>query len=228
MNNQKFYEKDWFIWITLIFVAPLGIFLMWQEEKYKKETRIALTVIFTILFAILVYQITSKATIVKVTQQQKVSVAQPKETKKYQNKQEVKKTLVSTNVTKEASQSNATNNQVKEYFQAVGTKTPQLGDDIAQASTALSQQDYDTMQTYCNNIVKDCNDIESLKAPTQYQDLDKQLKQACELYKNTYGNLYNKIQQNDSIWINQQTSNIDTANGIIKNITQELNSMEGK
>lgn len=227
MDKQKFYEKDWFIWITLIFVAPLGIFLMWQQDKYKKETRIALTVIFTILFAIVVYQITSKATIVKVTQQQKVSIGQPSETKKYQNKQEVKKTLVSTKVTKESSQ-NSIDNEAKNYFQTVGTKTPQLGDDIAQASTALLQQDYDTMQTYCNNIVKDCNDIESLKAPTQYQDLDNQLKQACELYKNTYSNLYSKIQQNDSDWINQQTSNIDTANGIIKNITQELNSMEGK
>ena len=223
---MKFYEKDWFIWIALVFVAPLGIFLMWQQEKYKKETRTALTVIFTILFAILVYQITSKATVVKVTQQQKVSIGAPQGTKKYQNKQEVKETLVSAKVAKESNQNN--NNEAKEYFQAVGIETSQLGDDIAQASTTLSQQDYSTMQTYCNKIVSDCNNIESLKAPEKCKSIDSQLKQACELYKSTYGNLYDKIQQNDSDWINQQTSNIDSANSIIKNITQELNSMEGK
>lgn len=50
--NQKFYEKDWFLWVSLIFFAPVGIFLLWKNKKFNKNVTIALTAIFSIWFII--------------------------------------------------------------------------------------------------------------------------------------------------------------------------------
>ena len=35
--NQKFYEKDWFLWASLILFAPVGIFLLWKNKKFNKN-----------------------------------------------------------------------------------------------------------------------------------------------------------------------------------------------
>jgi len=50
--NQKFYEKDWFLWVCLIFIAPVGIFLLWKNGKFNKKIRIALTAVFCIWFIV--------------------------------------------------------------------------------------------------------------------------------------------------------------------------------
>ena len=50
-ESSKFYTKTWFMWIMLIFFAPVGIFLMWKfHPEMKKNTKIILTVVFAILF----------------------------------------------------------------------------------------------------------------------------------------------------------------------------------
>ena len=37
-EKPKFYTQDWFMWIMLIFFAPVGIFLMWKfNDKMKKN-----------------------------------------------------------------------------------------------------------------------------------------------------------------------------------------------
>jgi len=52
-EDKKIYEKDWFMWLTLIFIAPLGIFLMWKyNTKMKKNTKIVLSIVFGLLFII--------------------------------------------------------------------------------------------------------------------------------------------------------------------------------
>ncbi len=50
-ESSKFYTKAWFMWVMLIFFAPVGIFLMWKfHPEMKKNTKIILTVVFAILF----------------------------------------------------------------------------------------------------------------------------------------------------------------------------------
>ena len=50
-ESSKFYTKAWFMWVMLIFFAPVGIFLMWKfHSEMKKNTKIILTVVFAILF----------------------------------------------------------------------------------------------------------------------------------------------------------------------------------
>ncbi len=50
-EKPKFYAQDWFMWIMLIFFAPVGIFLMWKfNDKMKKNTKIILSIVFAIFF----------------------------------------------------------------------------------------------------------------------------------------------------------------------------------
>jgi flagellar motor protein MotB len=47
---MKFYEKAWFMWLTLILFAPVGIFLLWKYSRINKPAKIALSVIFGLFF----------------------------------------------------------------------------------------------------------------------------------------------------------------------------------
>jgi len=51
---MKFYHKNWFIWLSLILFAPLGIILLWSQKKYKIVPRTILSALFLILFLIIV------------------------------------------------------------------------------------------------------------------------------------------------------------------------------
>lgn len=55
MNNQlekKFYEKIWFMWVSLFLFAPLGIFLMWKHKRFSQKWRNIITFIFAGWFLI--------------------------------------------------------------------------------------------------------------------------------------------------------------------------------
>lgn len=49
-DNEKFYNRDWFLWLTLIFFAPVGIFLLWKRRRFNTFARVALTAFFGIIF----------------------------------------------------------------------------------------------------------------------------------------------------------------------------------
>ena len=51
-NKKKFYNSNWFMWIMLIFFAPIGIVLLWSRKdvRFSKKTKGILSVVFTILF----------------------------------------------------------------------------------------------------------------------------------------------------------------------------------
>jgi len=46
MNEKKFYQKVWFMWICLIFYAPVGIFLLWKYHGYNKKLKVISSVVF--------------------------------------------------------------------------------------------------------------------------------------------------------------------------------------
>lgn len=52
-TNAKWYEQTWFIVILLIFVSPLGLFLIWRSAKFSFHIKVFVTVVLgaTILFA---------------------------------------------------------------------------------------------------------------------------------------------------------------------------------
>lgn len=54
-EKKKFFEKKWFMWLTLFVFPPLGIGVIWTINKnMKKLLKIILTVVFVFWFAILV------------------------------------------------------------------------------------------------------------------------------------------------------------------------------
>ena len=54
-KSTDFYKKEWFMWLMLFIFAPVGIFLMFKfNEKLSKKIKIILSIIFGILFIIIV------------------------------------------------------------------------------------------------------------------------------------------------------------------------------
>ena len=51
-NKKKFYNSNWFMWLMLIFFAPIGIVLLWSRKdvRFSNKTKGILSVVFTILF----------------------------------------------------------------------------------------------------------------------------------------------------------------------------------
>lgn len=47
---MRLYKQDWFIWLSLVLLPPLGIILLWVQKKYRPVTRIILTAISAIIF----------------------------------------------------------------------------------------------------------------------------------------------------------------------------------
>ena len=50
MTETKFYKRTWFIVLMLLFVPPVGIFLMWKFTRWNQVLKVILSVVFGILF----------------------------------------------------------------------------------------------------------------------------------------------------------------------------------
>lgn len=48
MPKKRFYQKTWFIVVCIIFIWPLGLFLMWKYASWNKIVKIIITAIFAI------------------------------------------------------------------------------------------------------------------------------------------------------------------------------------
>jgi hypothetical protein len=48
--NKKIYQKSWFMWLMLIFVTPVGVFLLWKNSGFSSKAKMALSVAFSIWF----------------------------------------------------------------------------------------------------------------------------------------------------------------------------------
>lgn len=52
-ETQQILTQKWLMWIMLVFFPPVGIFFMWKYHlEMKKNTKIILTIVFTIIFII--------------------------------------------------------------------------------------------------------------------------------------------------------------------------------
>ncbi len=50
--KEKFYNKNWFMWVMLCTITPVGIYLLWKRDKFNKAVRIGLSVFFGLAFLI--------------------------------------------------------------------------------------------------------------------------------------------------------------------------------
>lgn len=49
MEEEKIYNKEWFMWVMLALVTPVGIYIMWKENRLKITTRIISTFLFCMI-----------------------------------------------------------------------------------------------------------------------------------------------------------------------------------
>jgi hypothetical protein len=49
-NKIRFYNKEWFMWLTLVFIAPIGIFLLWKNGKVNPKIKPVLSIVSICLF----------------------------------------------------------------------------------------------------------------------------------------------------------------------------------
>jgi flagellar biosynthesis GTPase FlhF len=49
-NKIEFYKESWFMWVSLVLFAPLGIFLMWKYGQLKENVKIVLSIVFAVMF----------------------------------------------------------------------------------------------------------------------------------------------------------------------------------
>ena len=49
-QHRRFYQSNWFIILMLIFVFPLGLFLMWRYASWKRVWKISATVLIALIF----------------------------------------------------------------------------------------------------------------------------------------------------------------------------------
>lgn len=52
MENNKFYNQSWFLWIMLIFIAPIGIALLWFNDSHKNKFNIKTKKMLSIIFGL--------------------------------------------------------------------------------------------------------------------------------------------------------------------------------
>jgi hypothetical protein len=56
MEKKKFYQRNWFLWLCLIILPPVGIILLWTCHKDKKTViKIIISVIFVLWFLLLIF-----------------------------------------------------------------------------------------------------------------------------------------------------------------------------
>ena len=54
MKKEKLWRRWWFLWLMLVFVAPVGIALLWIQRKYHVVIRVLLSLFFGIVFLVVV------------------------------------------------------------------------------------------------------------------------------------------------------------------------------
>ncbi len=50
MEEEKFYNKDWFMWLMFVVFIPVGIVLMWKNRRYNTLIRSIVSALYLFLF----------------------------------------------------------------------------------------------------------------------------------------------------------------------------------
>lgn len=161
---------------------------------------------------------------------------QDKQTLSLNKKSEAKKETVKSNSSKK---DNSIINEIKKkakmdavedtkYREAMSSGIKQLGNDMQNELNDLTNQKIDNLKQDGIKVTNDCNNIENLKPTDTFYSIHEQLKEVCETYKNVYSNLYDKIQNGDTDWINQQKDVLSKANQETEDITKQIEAVTGK
>lgn len=144
---MKFYNKNWFTWLMLLLVAPIGIFIMWRKKKYNKFVRSILSGAFAFWFLICVIGGTGSGNQLPTTSGN--STITDTQTKNDDNSKTSKSDAISTSEVKTSNSESDVSGQLKIHFI-----------DVGQADSILIQQGNSAMLIDAGNnadstLVKD-------------------------------------------------------------------------
>src|SRR5690625_3684465 len=87
-EKEKFYQKDWFMYVMLIFITPVGLLFLWKNQNLKTKTKWIIAVVFSIWFIIV---IATKEEINEAEGEKKKKKEEKKKKKKKKEKKKKKK-----------------------------------------------------------------------------------------------------------------------------------------
>ena len=218
--------------IVLIIFAPIGFIMTAANKTFKPIVKGIILFVFAF---VALYEI-----LFLVSAGGNKLVALANGDNKPKTEQVATKPVKKVEIKKEATKANDNMiNEVKEkakvdavedakYSKAMSSETVQLGNDIQNELNDLTNEKIDSLKQDGIQVTNDCNNIESLNPTDTFYSIHEQLKEVCETYKNVYGNLYDKIQNGDVDWINQQKDVLSKANQETQDITKQINALTGK
>lgn len=123
-TKQKFYNKPWFMWLMLIFFAPVGIFLMYKNKKFTSKVRGVLTGVFAVWFLIIAIGANSNSSSTNTAQSNKENKTVVSNSKDESKKQDETQKIDETKKTEESktaqAASAAVSGELKIHFINVG------------------------------------------------------------------------------------------------------------
>lgn len=83
-----------------------------------------------------------------------------------------------------------------------------------------TKSNLDIVKLYSNNIVCDCLYFKTLKPPEKFAKIHNKINEACDIYIDLYSQLYEKIIDDDFIWLNRHSSKLIFANRLVIEATE--------
>ncbi|MFL0198294.1 hypothetical protein ACJDU8_22415 [Clostridium sp. WILCCON 0269] len=53
LETERFYNRDWFMWIMFGTISPIGIILMWKNKRYHIKSRIITSILYLFYFLVI-------------------------------------------------------------------------------------------------------------------------------------------------------------------------------
>lgn len=246
-NDEKFYNKVWFMWVMLIVFAPVGIYLLWRS-KYSKLAKIIITSVFGLFFILAVFSENDDKDYVdkdKVAIEEKEYVDEDKEEneKDENEKGEIEKDEIdSKEESRDSKPSQEKVNEEKkdeskvkeeEYTDNISLYFSELSgyfDDFSKHSQELGANselmyDEDFLRKYMSVVVSIdlvLDKIEELTPPEKYKDVHDEIMKAVNLYRSIRRDLPAALDNMDSDAINSVTRDIIEGNNYLEKATQML------
>lgn len=236
--KTKWYQKNWFVILMLLFVFPVGLFLMWYFKKWNKPARWIVTIVILLACVFAIFDNSEeKDNDIKTSEENKTSDKKEptsKEDTKDDSKAKVNK---EDKKIKEESKNKKDNNKKttqgsmkskqKEYVKTVKSYQAQIqiiGDDLVKLSNEIDDNNQITedgkviltsINTQLETATNTIND-KSIKPPKKYKQDHEDLLYADELINEGVQGMLN----NDNEGFDSMEVGVSIADDAIKNILE--------
>lgn len=231
--QEKWYQKNWFVILMLLFVFPVGLFLMWYFKKWNKPARWIVTGV--IVLAIIISPFMENK---EFKSEEKEQMTANKEKKKEKTEKETTsknntkdkskaKDNKKDNKTKNESEEKQNDNKEKEYVKTVKSYQSQIqiiGDDLVKLLNEIDEHNQvseegdvllSSIKTQLETASNTINNV-NLEMPKKYKQDHEDLLYADELINKGIKGVSN----NDNEGLDNLEVGVSIADDAIKNVLE--------